>query len=95
MCILDVGGTLESEDIVLHGIGENQDYWYRPSKVADPSLGLVESGYSPADSDIVNTPFVNARAVIHAAVRAEGVDLMIRDRSMPLPPTDWVSREPY
>ena len=86
---------MDSEDTVLRGIGENQDYWYRPSKVADSSLGRVKLGYSRADNDIVNTPFVDARAVIHAAVRARGVDLMIRDRSMPLPPTDWVSREPY
>ncbi|KAH9169943.1 hypothetical protein EDB89DRAFT_1364293 [Lactarius sanguifluus] len=83
----DVRGILESEDAILRGIGESQDYWYRPS-ITDSSQRRVQSGYSGVDSDIVNTPFVSARAVIHAAVRAQGVDLMIRDRSRPLPPAD-------
>jgi hypothetical protein len=57
-----------------------------------PCVGL---GYSDVDSEIVNTPFADARAVIHAAVRAQRVDLMIRDRSRPEPPAEsgWVSRE--
>ncbi|KAI9435076.1 hypothetical protein H4582DRAFT_702259 [Lactarius indigo] len=83
----DIGGILSSEDIVLHSIGESQDYWYRPS-IIDFSQGRAQWDYSGADSDIVNTPFASARAVIHAAVRAERVDLMIRDRSRPLPPPD-------
>ncbi|KAH9017891.1 hypothetical protein EDB84DRAFT_1628145 [Lactarius hengduanensis] len=83
----DVSGNLESEDIVLRNIGENQDYWYRPS-ITVSSQRHIQSGYSGADSDIVYTPFESARAVIHAAVRAQGVDLMIRDRSRPLPPAD-------
>ncbi|KAI9435118.1 hypothetical protein H4582DRAFT_704819 [Lactarius indigo] len=83
----DIGGILESEDTVLRSIGESQDYWYRPS-ITDSSQHRVGLGYSGADSDIINTPFANARDVIHAAVRAQGVDLMIRDRYRPLPPED-------
>ncbi|KAH8981175.1 hypothetical protein EDB92DRAFT_210158 [Lactarius akahatsu] len=83
----DVGGILDSEDTVLRNIGKSQDYWYRPS-VTDSSQRRVGSEYSDADSDIVKTPFADARALIHAAVRAQGVDLMIRDRSRPLPPAD-------
>ncbi|KAH9008952.1 hypothetical protein EDB85DRAFT_2283374 [Lactarius pseudohatsudake] len=83
----DAGGILDSEDFVLRNIGESQDYWYRPS-ITDSSQRPVGLGYSGADSGIVNTPFANARAVIHAAVRAQGVDLLIRDRSRPLPPAD-------
>ncbi|KAH9017270.1 hypothetical protein EDB85DRAFT_678591 [Lactarius pseudohatsudake] len=83
----DVGDILDSEDTVLRNIGKSQDYWYRPS-VTDSSQRRVGSEYSDADSDIVKTPFADARALIHAAVRAQGVDLMIRDRSRPLPPAD-------
>lgn len=86
---------LESEDIVLRDIGESQDYWYRPS-INSASRHTV-SGYSDGDSDIVNTQFADARAVIHAAIRAQRVDLMIRDQSIPEPPADsgWVSCKPY
>ena len=98
-CIEDLRGILESEDLVLRDIGESQYYWYRPSRVANSSQLRhdVELVYSSADRDIVNTLFVDARAVIHAAVRAQGVDLMIRDRSKPEPPacSGWVSRRPY
>ncbi|KAH8990441.1 hypothetical protein EDB86DRAFT_2939442 [Lactarius hatsudake] len=83
----DVGGVLDSEDTVLRDIGKSQDYWYRPS-VTDSSQRRVGLEYSDADSVIVYTPFADARALIHAAVRAQGVDLMIRDRSRPLPPAD-------
>jgi hypothetical protein len=83
----DVGGILESEDIVLSKIGKMQDYWYRPS-ITDSSHPCVGLGYSDVDSEIVNTPFADARAVIHAAVRAQGVDLMIRDRFRPEPPAE-------
>ncbi|KAH9049830.1 hypothetical protein EDB83DRAFT_2630951 [Lactarius deliciosus] len=77
----------DSEDTVLRDIGKSQDYWYRPS-LTDSSQRRVGLEYSGADSDIVNTPFADARALIHTAVRAQGVDLMIRDRSRPLPPAD-------
>ncbi|KAH8976727.1 hypothetical protein EDB86DRAFT_3017993 [Lactarius hatsudake] len=83
----DVGGILDSEDTILRNIGKSQDYWYRPS-VTDSSQRRVRLEYSGADSDIVNTPFADARALIHAAVRAQEVDLMIRDLSRPLPPAD-------
>ncbi|KAI9435100.1 hypothetical protein H4582DRAFT_703316 [Lactarius indigo] len=83
----DISGILDSEDTVLRNIGQKQDYWYRPS-VTDSFQHRVQSGYSGVDSDIVNTPFASPRAVIHAAVRAQGIDLMIRDRSRPLPPAD-------
>ncbi|KAI9435102.1 hypothetical protein H4582DRAFT_703309 [Lactarius indigo] len=83
----DISGILDSEDIVLRNIGESQDYWYR-SSIIDSSQRRFQWGYSDVDSDIVNTPFASARAVIHAAVRAQRVDLMIRDRSRPLPPVD-------
>ncbi|KAI9449363.1 hypothetical protein BJY52DRAFT_253247 [Lactarius psammicola] len=86
----DVSGILESEDIVLRNIGESQDYWYRPSRVADPSQRRVGLGHSGANSDsyIVNTPVGNGRALIDLALRSQDVDLMIRDRSRPLPPAD-------
>ena len=85
-------GNLESEDIVLRGIGESQDYWHRPSKVADPSPGVQPNN----DSEIVKNPVRNGRAVIDAALRAQNVDLMIRDQSKPAEYLmDWVSREQY
>ncbi|KAH8980111.1 hypothetical protein EDB92DRAFT_1954296 [Lactarius akahatsu] len=77
----------DSEDTVLRNIGKSHDYWYRLS-VTNSSQHRVGLEYSGADSDIINTPFVDARALIHAAVRAQGIDLMIRDRSRPLPPAD-------
>ncbi|KAF8261588.1 hypothetical protein EI94DRAFT_1810040 [Lactarius quietus] len=84
----DVRGVLESEDIVLRDIGERQDYWHRPSRVADSFQHRIAWDYSDDDREIINTQFANAGAVIHAAVRAQGVDLMIRDRSMPEPSAD-------
>ena len=90
MCVEDVVGNLESEDIVLRGIGDSQDYWHRPSKVADPSP-RVQLDH---DSEIVKNPVRNGRAVIDAALRVRNVDLMIRDRSKPAEHlTDWVSRK--
>ena len=90
MCVEDVVGNLESEDIVLRGIGDSQDYWHRPSKVADPSPRVQPD----LDSEIVKNPVRNGRAAIDAALRVRNVDLMIRDRSKPAERlTDWVSRE--
>ena len=92
MCVEDVVGNLESEDIVLRGIGDSQDYWHRPSKVADPSPGIQPDN----DSKIVKNTVRNGRAVIDAALRARNVDLMIRDQSKPAAHLmDWVSREQY
>jgi hypothetical protein len=82
----DVVGNLESEDIILRNIGESHDYWHRPSRVADPSPDRVQPDN---DSEIVKSSVRTGRAVIDAALRAQNVDLMIRDRSMPEPPKDW------
>jgi hypothetical protein len=93
MCIQDVFGNLESEDIALRGNGESQDYWYR---IVDPSRPRVESSMN---SEIVNLkrPIRNVHDLLEVALRSQNIDLMIRDRSRPKPPTDsgWVSRQPY
>ena len=85
-------GNLESEDIVLRGIGEEQDYWLRPSIVADlsPSRAQLDN-----DKEIVKYPVENGRAAIDAALRVQNVDIMIRDLTMPKPSTNWVSRGLY
>ena len=95
ICILDIVGSLDSEDIVSRNIGKSQDYWYRLSKVVDPFQHRVELGYSRVDSIIVQKPVGNWRAVVGSALRSQRVDLMIRDQSMPEPSTEWVSRKPY
>ena len=95
ICILDIVGSLDSEDIVSRNIGKSQDYWYRPSKVVDPFQHHVELSYSRVDSIIIQKPVGNWRAVVGSALRSQRVDLMIRDQSMPEPSTEWVSREPY
>jgi hypothetical protein len=93
MCIQDVLGNLESEDIVLRGIGESQYYWYR---ISDPSRRHVESSM---DNEIVNLkrPIRNVHDLLEVALRSQNIDFMIRDISRPKPPTDsgWVSRQPY
>ncbi|KAN0132168.1 hypothetical protein V8E53_009934 [Lactarius tabidus] len=80
----DVFGNLESEDIALRGIGESQDYWYR---IVDPSRPRVESSMN---SEIVNLkrPIRNVHDLLEVALRSQNIDLMIRDRSRPKPPTD-------
>ncbi|KAI9449365.1 hypothetical protein BJY52DRAFT_1307876 [Lactarius psammicola] len=83
----DVCGVLESEDIVLRNIGEQQDYWYRPS-ITDSFQRRVQSGYSDVDSEIVRKPVRNGRGLIDLALRSQNIDLMIRDRSRPEPPAD-------
>ena len=93
--ILDVSGVLVSEDIIPRSIGEDQDYWYRPSKVVDPSQLSVELGHSGVDNIIVQQSVGNWRAVIELALVSQNIDLMIRDRSMPEPPEEWVSRDSY
>lgn len=79
----DVVGNLESEDIVLCNTGESQDFWYRPSRVTDPS----ESGCSRVID--VHKSVGDCRAVLELALRSQNVDLKIRDRSLPEPPMDW------
>jgi hypothetical protein len=96
MYMLDLSGVLESEDIVLSKIGKWQDYWYRPS-ITDSSQRRVESGYLDSDSEIVKKPIGNGRALIHAALRSQNIDFMIRDLSKPEPPANsgWVRRQLY
>ena len=86
-------GNLESEDIVCRGIGDSQDYWHRPSKVADPSPGVLPNN----DCEMVKNVVGNGRAMIDAALQAQNVDLMIRDQSKHGAEhlMDWVSREQY
>jgi hypothetical protein len=93
MCLQDVGGVLESEDIVLNKIRESQDYWHRPS-IIDSSQRPT---YSKDDSEIVKKPVGNCRALLDAALNSQNVDLMIRDPSKPVPPEDsgWVSFRPF
>ncbi|KAH8980109.1 hypothetical protein EDB92DRAFT_304284 [Lactarius akahatsu] len=83
----DVGGILDSEDIVLCNIGRKQDYWHRPS-ITDPSQRPIQSKYLCDDGDIINRPVGNGRDLMESALRSQRVDLMIRDRSRPLPPAD-------
>ncbi|KAH8980113.1 hypothetical protein EDB92DRAFT_1901629 [Lactarius akahatsu] len=78
----DIGGILDSEDIVLRNIGTEQDYWHRPSQRRG------QSGYSGSDSEIVEKPVGDGRALVDAALRSQKVDLMIRDQSRPEPPAD-------
>jgi len=87
----DVVGNLDSEDMVSRDIGKSQDYWYRPSKVAEAyqSQRGAESGFSPADSRIINTPVGNWRDVVKSALTSQTVDLMIRDRTMPELSPEW------
>ena len=94
-CILDVCGILDSEDRIPFSFGESQDYWYRPSKVVDPSQRHVESGYSDVDNIIIQKPVGNWHAVLESALVSQNIDLLIRDLSMPEPPAEWVSRESY
>jgi hypothetical protein len=84
---------LESEDIVFGKIGKRQDYWHRPS-ITDSSQRPT---YSKDDSEIVKKPVGNWRALLDLALRAQNIDLMIRDQSRPLPPEDsgWVSCRPF
>ncbi|KAH9175842.1 hypothetical protein EDB89DRAFT_287927 [Lactarius sanguifluus] len=83
----DVGGFLDSEDIVLRNIGKKQDYWHRPS-ITNPSQRHIPAEYLGYDSEIVNRPVGNGRDLMESALRSQKVDLMIRDRSGPLPPAD-------
>ncbi|KAH9009579.1 hypothetical protein EDB84DRAFT_1571137 [Lactarius hengduanensis] len=82
-----VGGILDSEDIVLCNIGRKQDYWHRPS-ITDPSQRPIQSNILGDDGDIINRPVENGRDLMESALRSQKVDLMIRDRSRPLPPAD-------
>jgi hypothetical protein len=93
MGLRDVGGVLESEDIVLSKIGKSRDYWHRPS-ISDSSQRRT---YSKNDSEIVKKPVENWRALLDAALSSQNVDLMIRDQYKPLPPedSDWVSYNPF
>ncbi|KAI9435108.1 hypothetical protein H4582DRAFT_703912 [Lactarius indigo] len=86
----DISGNLDSEDIVLRKIGKSQNYWHRPSR---SSQHHGQSSYSGSDGEIVEKPVENGRALVDAALRSQNVDLMIRDRSRPLPPADsgWKS----
>lgn len=83
--------------MVFRGKGESQDYWYRPTKVtqADQSQPGAESSFSRVDSNIINAPYGTWRAVVESAQISQKVDLMIRDRTMPELPPEWVSHEPY
>ena len=92
MYIQDFVGKLESEDIVLCDIGGNQDYWYR---TADPSRRRGKSNDSDIDGIILQKPVKNEREVVEEAVRTQNLDFMIRDPTMPVPDSEWVSREPY
>ncbi|KAH9169959.1 hypothetical protein EDB89DRAFT_1908133 [Lactarius sanguifluus] len=74
--------TVIMKDIVLRNIGTEQDYWHRPSQPRG------QSGYSGSDSEIVEKPVRNGRALVDAALRSQKVDLMIRDQSRPEPPAD-------
>ena len=89
MCLQDVGGVLESDDVVLSKIGKSQDYWHRPS-ISDSSQRRT---YSRNDSEIVKKPVGNWGALLDAALSSQNVDLLIRDQSKPVPPedSDWVS----
>ena len=89
---LDVGGILESEHIVYSKIGTRQDFWHRPS-ITDSSQCRTQQDYSYDDSEIVNKPVANWRALLDAALECQNVDLMVRDQSRPNPPADsgWVS----
>ncbi len=99
-CILDAGGILNSEDIVLsnRNIGKSQDYWHRPS-VTDSSRRRVESTYSDDDIELVNKPLESGHALLDVALQSQSqkVDFMIRDRSLPEPPehSGWVCFRAY
>ena len=88
MCLQDVGGVLESDDIVLNKIGKSRDYWHRPS-ISDSSQRRT---YSNHDSEIVKKPVGNWHTLLDAALSSQNMDLMIRDQSKPVPPedSDWV-----
>ena len=99
--MLDICGTLESEDIVVRRIGKKQDFWHRPSgSITDSSQRRRnQQGYSDDsdDSEIVKKPVGNWRDLVDVVMRCQIVDLMVRDQSRPDPPADpgWVSCKPH
>ena len=70
MCVLDFGGILDSEDIVLGNFGKRQDCWHRPS-ITDSSQRRIQSGYSGSESEVVNKLVENGRALVDVALRAQ------------------------
>ncbi|KAF8265881.1 hypothetical protein EI94DRAFT_1787225 [Lactarius quietus] len=70
----DVGGTLESEDVVLRKIEETpdyrHDYWHRPS-ITDPSQRRVQTDYSYDDGEIVKKPVGSWHALLNSALKSQ------------------------
>ncbi|KAH9974891.1 hypothetical protein BGW80DRAFT_121903 [Lactifluus volemus] len=79
----DICGVLDSEDNLRPGIeGESLDFWYRtsPNRGGTPAPPGRSFNHHCSDGDrqIKDTRFGNWRTLVHAAVKSQDIDLMIR-----------------